>query len=167
MNFEIRPAEISDYPEIGRIAVASYRQAGILPEGVDYESTLRDAASRARDTELLVAIDTHKGVLGSVAMCLPGSALAEIAVGDGELEFRMLSVDPAAQGRGVGEALVRACVARAREVGCRAVVLSTKQFSEVTAAQRLYQRLGFVRLPERDWSPVPDVRLIAMICALE
>jgi hypothetical protein len=29
------------------------------------------------------------------------------------------------------------------------------------AAQRLYRAAGFVRLPERDWSPVPAVTLLA------
>ena len=27
----------------------------------------------------------------------------------------------------------------------------------MTAAHRLYERLGFVRAPERDWSPVRDL----------
>ena len=65
----------------------------------------------------------------------------------------MLAVDPAAQGRGVGEALVRACVARAREVGAGAIVICARDFT--VAAHRLYERLGFVRTPERDWSPLP------------
>jgi ribosomal protein S18 acetylase RimI-like enzyme len=30
----------------------------------------------------------------------------------------------------------------------------------MTAAQRLYERLGFTRLPERDWSPVPGIDLL-------
>jgi hypothetical protein len=30
----------------------------------------------------------------------------------------------------------------------------------MTAAHRLYERLGFHRLPERDWSPVPGVDLL-------
>jgi ribosomal protein S18 acetylase RimI-like enzyme len=29
------------------------------------------------------------------------------------------------------------------------------------AAHRLYERLGFTRVPERDWSPVPGVQLVA------
>jgi len=29
------------------------------------------------------------------------------------------------------------------------------------AAHRLYRRLGFVRVPERDWEPVPGVVLWA------
>jgi hypothetical protein len=29
----------------------------------------------------------------------------------------------------------------------------------MTAAHRLYERLGFTRLPDRDWTPVPGVDL--------
>ena len=31
----------------------------------------------------------------------------------------------------------------------------------MTVAHRVYERLGFVRAPERDWEPVPGVHLIA------
>ena len=70
----------------------------------------------------------------------------------------MLVVDPAAQGHGIGELLVRTCLERARTAGKRRMVLSTDR--RMTAAQRLYERLGFVRLPERDWQPVPGIDLL-------
>ena len=50
-------------------------------------------------------------------------------------------VDAAARGRGVGEALTNAAVARARAEGCRTVDLTSRPSRE--AANRLYQRLGF------------------------
>ncbi len=31
----------------------------------------------------------------------------------------------------------------------------------MAAAHRLYERLGFTRVPERDWKPREDVQLIA------
>ena len=71
----------------------------------------------------------------------------------------MLAVAPATRGRGVGEALVRICLDRFRDDGCRGVVIST--LAEMAAAHRLYERLGFVRDPERDWSPLDGVDLIA------
>jgi ribosomal protein S18 acetylase RimI-like enzyme len=49
--------------------------------------------------------------------------------------------DEAARGQGVGEALTRAMVERARELGCTTVDLTSRPSRE--AANRLYQRLGF------------------------
>jgi ribosomal protein S18 acetylase RimI-like enzyme len=70
----------------------------------------------------------------------------------------MLVVDPEAQGRGVGELLVRTCLERARAAGKRRMVLSTAE--GMTAAHRLYERLGFKRAPERDWTPLPGITLL-------
>jgi ribosomal protein S18 acetylase RimI-like enzyme len=71
----------------------------------------------------------------------------------------MLAVAPQAQGQGVGAALVELCINRFREVGAPGIVLST--LPAMHSAHRLYERHGFVRVPERDWSPVPRVDLVA------
>ena len=154
----VREATAADLDEVGRIAVDAYRVDGQLQDESGYEVALRDAAGRARDSEVLVAVDGDT-VVGAVAVCLPGSRLAEISRAD-ELEFRMLSVDPAHQGRGIGRALVAACLDRARDRGCRAVVISTRS-DGAERARRMYRALGFTRLPERDWTPVPGIDLIA------
>jgi ribosomal protein S18 acetylase RimI-like enzyme len=52
-------------------------------------------------------------------------------------------VDDAARGHGVGEALVRAALERARSLGARSVDLTSRPSRE--AANRLYERTGFVR----------------------
>ncbi len=52
-------------------------------------------------------------------------------------------VDEAVRGRGVGEALSQEAVRRAVELGARTVELTSRPSRE--AANRLYQRLGFVR----------------------
>ena len=39
-------------------------------------------------------------------------------------------------------------------------MISARDF--VQAPLRLYARLGFVRIPERDWSPLPGVQLLAL-----
>ncbi len=76
-----------------------------------------------------------------------------------EAEFRTLAVAGAGRGQGAGEALVRACIARARAIeGCGLLVISTQP--TMAAARRLYERLGFVRMPERDWMPVPHITLL-------
>ena len=35
------------------------------------------------------------------------------------------------------------------------------------AAHRIYERVGFERAPERDWSPVPGVELLAFAIPFE
>jgi ribosomal protein S18 acetylase RimI-like enzyme len=52
-------------------------------------------------------------------------------------------VDDAARGHGVGEALNRAALDEARRRGAKAVSLTSRPSRE--AANRLYQRLGFVQ----------------------
>ena len=69
------------------------------------------------------------------------------------------TVAPGAQRRGVGSALMDLVLRRAYEDGARGIVLSS--LAEMSAAHRIYQRKGFERVPDRDWSPVPDVHLIA------
>jgi ribosomal protein S18 acetylase RimI-like enzyme len=155
----VRPARPAEYATIGELTVASYRADGQLTGGITYERQLRDVTSRARDNEVLVAVDDSGTVLGAVTFVLPDSDLAELSV-PGEAEFRMLAVAPTAQRRGVGEALVRACLDRAQAHECRAVVISTRDVSK--PAHRLYERLGFVRVPELDWSPMPGVQLLGM-----
>lgn len=156
----VRPARPADHPALAELTVAAYRADGQSRPGFAYESVLADVDSRAAAGELLVAEAEETGrVVGGVLFVLPGSEYAEISR-PGEAEFRMLAVHPDAQRRGVGEALVRACLARAVEHGCHAVVICTRDFAQ--PAQRLYQRLGFVRLPERDWSPLPGVNLLAL-----
>ncbi|WP_067437121.1 GNAT family N-acetyltransferase [Nocardioides jensenii] len=152
----LRRATPADLPTIGEITVTAYADFTLGPED-PYVARLRDAAARHAEAELWVAED-DRTLLGSVTWCPAGSVWREISEPD-EGEFRMLSVAPEARGRGVGEALARHCVDLSRAAGDRAMVLSS--LAEMANAHRLYARLGFTRLPERDWSPMPGVELIA------
>ncbi|HEY7723303.1 MAG TPA: GNAT family N-acetyltransferase [Pedococcus sp.] len=157
-GFTIRRATPGDHAAVGAITLRSYVDDGHLPPGVDYADELADASGRDRHAELWVAVAPSGTVLGSVTFAAPGTPYAEVADPD-EGEFRMLAVAHAARGRGVGEALVRRCVDRARELGLAGVAMSTQP--SMASAHRVYERLGFSRAPERDWQPVPGVDLIA------
>ena len=158
MDFLIRPALDSELDAAGDLTAETFITDGHTPRGSTYEPRLRDGHDRAANAELLVAVDPGTGaLLGSVTYAPPGSPYADLAEGQ-EGEFRMLAVTPAARGRGVGEALVRACLDRSRELGLPRVVMSTQQ--DMVRAHRIYERMGFVRTPERDWSPVPGVDLM-------
>lgn len=159
MGFTIRPAVPDDFEAVGQITVRAYLGGGHLTEGSTYVQTLADAGRRAAGAELWVAVDDAQGrVLGTVTFAAPGTAFHEIAEA-GEADVRMLAVDPNAQGQGVGAALMVRCVERARELGLTAIALSTQP--SMRAAHRVYERLGFERVPERDWQPMPGIELLA------
>ena len=157
---EIRAAEPEEYEEVARLTVAAYRPF-LSPTGT-YERVLRDVAGRAAHAQVLVARDAG-ATLGTVTFVAEGGRYGEIAR-DGEAEFRMLAVDPAAQGRGIGAALTRHVLDESRRLGKRGVVCSTQR--TMTAAHRVYERAGMTRAPERDWSPAPGVVLLAFAVTL-
>ena len=154
----IRRAEPAELVAVGEMTVAAYVADDHLTATDDYADELRAAAERDTGAELLVAVDAAGALLGTVTFALAGTPWAEVSR-PGEAEFRMLAVAVGARGRGVGTALARWCVDRARAHGCTAVAIST--MSTMDSAHRIYERLGFVRAPERDWRPRPDVLLIA------
>jgi len=133
--------------------VRAYRHLGSVSES--YAAKLRDVESRAQTAHVLTAVN-RDGLLGCVTVILDDSPWREIS-GPDEGEFRMLAVDPGAQGRGVGQALVQASVDVICAAGRQRVVISSA--TDMTSAHRLYERLGFTRSPARDWRPVADVQL--------
>jgi ribosomal protein S18 acetylase RimI-like enzyme len=158
MDVMVREARENELDEIGALTAEVYGDGLVGPA---YLEVLRDARSRweAPATTIFVALDDGtEGLLGTVVHAASGSPWQDLAA-DGEDEVRMLGVLAAARERGVGEALVRACAARAKAAGRERLVLSTTP--EMLAAQRLYRRLGFVHVPHRDWTPRPGLELIA------
>ncbi|MFD7614689.1 GNAT family N-acetyltransferase [Streptomyces sp. NPDC059828] len=154
MDVIIRQVEPQEYDALGELTAQTYLGDGLLAFGEQdpYLPVLRDTAARAAQAEVLVAVDGSGRLLGGVAFTAGAKPYANIA-GDDEAEFRMLVVATEARKRGIGEALVIACVERARGIeGCRRLVLSTDQ--QMRAAHRIYERLGFVRTPARDWVPI-------------
>ncbi|MFH8799985.1 GNAT family N-acetyltransferase [Streptomyces sp. NPDC017936] len=156
MDLRIREAEPTEYAALGDLTARAYLDDGLLDfgGGDPYLPVLKDVAGRAAAAEVLVAV-RDGALLGGVTLVPDGGPVADIA-GPGEAEVRALAVARESRGQGVGEALVRACVDRARAAeGRTAVVLSSRR--SMHAAHRLYERLGFVRTPERDWNPVPHL----------
>lgn len=162
-DFVVRGARAEEYAAIGALTVAGYDADGYLvrPDGsydTGYARWLADAATRARDDDLLVAV-LDDDLVGTVTWCPYGSRSAQLATAAHQGELRTLSIDPAVRGRGIGRALVEACLERAREAGLTEVVLCS--LVEMLPAHRLYTALGFARRPELDWSPEPGVHLWA------
>ena len=149
---------------LGEIVVRAYEAVGALEGDDDYVPELRDVARRVREAVVFAALDAADGTPLGCVTYVPGpdNTWAE-HLRAGEASIRMLAVDPAAQGRGVGSALVAACLDRARADGRRAVFLHS--LPVMTDAQRIYERCGFRRVPERDWV-FPDFLLMGFVLEL-
>jgi ribosomal protein S18 acetylase RimI-like enzyme len=151
----VEPARPEDYDRIAELTVGVYVGDGLVTDA--YTAELVDVPGRASRSELLVVRDAEARIVGSVALVLTGD-FGQVTISDEESAFRMLAVESRVRGQGIGERLVTTCLDRARAAGKRRMVLSTAP--RMTAAHRLYERMGFRRLPERDWSPIPGVELL-------
>jgi ribosomal-protein-alanine N-acetyltransferase len=99
------------------------------------EATLRGLLRRS-DADLFVAEDNHEVVGYTVFWCV---------LDQGELGN--VSVAPGWRRRGIGEGLVRAVLASARDRGVREIFLEVRVSN--TGAQKLYERFGFLEIGRR------------------
>jgi len=145
----IRPARNSELDEIAGLfapALAPYR-GGVQDWILDaYLAELVDVRPRFEEAEVLVA--EHDGrIVGTIAFYPDVRLEGWSNLPAGWAGFRALAV-AARRRTGIGQALVRRCIQRTREIGAETLGIHT--ISLLTDAVRLYQRLGFVRCPEFD-----------------
>ena len=157
LTVTFRRAVPVDFPEVRRITRDAYLRAGHFAADHPYMSVLEDVEHRAEHAQVWVAESAGK-VVAAVTLTFAGQPYSEIAQ-DGELEFRMLAVDPGHQGPGVGRAVVRAVMEHTQQLpDIKAISITSATFME--RAHCLYRSLGFRRAPERDWYvPGEDVLL--------
>jgi ribosomal protein S18 acetylase RimI-like enzyme len=148
----IREATPDDYASIGDLTITAYAPVHPAEHDAEYLAEMRDVAAWTVSCTVYVAADAMTGEIVGAVRYVPGpeagSRFSEKEE-DGEAGFRMLAVAPHVQGRGIGRALVEACIARARADGRRRLVLLT--LPSMTRARALYESLGFQRAPDRDW----------------
>ena len=140
----IREALEGDAEAVATLWTEAYAEAG--PEGRRDPYSLQEYFAVAAEAEVTVA-EADGEVLAVVALFAPGAPGRSIA-GAGEAELARLAVASAARRRGIGRELVEACAVRAWELGAEAVALWSRPYQ--TAAHRLYESLGYRRVPERD-----------------
>jgi GNAT superfamily N-acetyltransferase len=153
----IREAMEKELPYIREQRVNAYvEHAEKIPEG--HWLALKQAVLSEGDTlpgvERIVAEIDGK-IAGSVVL-FP----AKIDAYEGNVdvldypEIRMLAVSPEMRGKGVASALVAECIQRAKAKGYQAIGLHTGEFMET--AMKLYETMGFERLPQYDFEPAND-----------
>ena len=144
---------IRDYIETDRagvnaVALAAFAQyAGDYDDWPTFSAGIARMADLAADGDLFVA-ERGGGIAGAIVHVGPGRPRSAIYPDDWSV-IRMLVVDPAARGAGIGRALVAATLERARRTDAPAVGLHTSPI--MATALRLYTSIGFVR--EHDLPP--------------
>ncbi len=147
-----------DLDAFGRIVVGSYLALPGTSLSEEYVAELADVATRVREGRVIGAF--LDGVpAGCVTFVEDASSPFAESLLPGESSFRMLAVDESAQGRGVGEALAGRCLDEAVRAGSSAVFILSATWMH--AAHRLYERLGFEFVPDRDWF-YPGIHLLAL-----
>jgi ribosomal protein S18 acetylase RimI-like enzyme/ubiquinone/menaquinone biosynthesis C-methylase UbiE len=148
----IRDYREADAADVNRLAVAAFEQ--FRPHYVDWNAMAAGVgrmSALAASGEILIAED-RGAIAGAVAYIPPHRPKAEYFDAAWPI-IRMLVVDPAARGRGIGRALTDACIARARRDGAAAIALHTSAI--MTVALAMYRRLGFE--PVREAPPIHGV----------
>jgi ribosomal protein S18 acetylase RimI-like enzyme len=158
MAIEVRRVRPNEYEEAGEVTVRAYREFGPQNTGDpdlrerdehswdDYFGRLRDVEGRDKVAVVLIAIE-HGKILGTATLELDGRIDTEQGeLEPGQVHLRMLGVDPAARGRGVGKLLMEASLEESRSAGKKVFTLNTTE--RMTAAQNMYEALGFERDPD-------------------
>lgn len=136
MGATVRPVRAEDVGAVVALVRETLAEFGIT-FGVGAET----------DAQLLHLPGSYAALRGAFFVAELDGALVGTAgvvpVEPGVFELRKMYLAPAARGRGVGQALLDACLVAVRERGGRRVVLDTTE--QMTAAIRFYERNGFVR----------------------
>jgi ribosomal protein S18 acetylase RimI-like enzyme len=150
MEIRIRPARPPEFGDAGRVTALAYREF-VLPgerAWAEYLEHIADVAGRAQRALVLVAVDGDERILGTATLELETRIDEDDApLGAEEAHVRMLGVAPESRGRGVARALMEACASEARARGKTLLTLHTT--TRMTAAQRMYESMGFVRGNDR------------------
>ena len=154
----VRTMRASERDAVRDLTLAAYEEfAAIMPAQLwtGYRRNLLATLDTPGPADRIVA-ERQGLIVGSVLLFPPAANAYPGAAGGAEWpEVRLLAVLPSARGQGVGIALMAECVRRARQSGAAALGLHTMDV--MRAAVRIYERMGFARTPDLDFSPAPGV----------
>lgn len=130
----------TDAEAINRIALAAFRQyRHDYDDWPAFSRLIGDMAALADSGELIVARRNGR-IAGAVAYAGPGKKKPAFFPTEWPV-LRMLVVDPAFRGMGIGRILSEACIGRAVRDGAPLIALHTSPIMKV--ALPMYERMGF------------------------
>jgi GNAT superfamily N-acetyltransferase len=157
-KLSIRDGNADELARLGQLLVNVYAALPGFPKPDEQPGYYDMLAHIARFNEkpgarVLVALSESNELVGGVVyfsdMAQYGSGGTATAVKNAS-GIRLLGVDPEYRGKGAGKALTLACIELARQNGHAEVVLHTTKAMQ--SAWVMYERLGFVRSEELDFS---------------
>jgi predicted N-acetyltransferase YhbS len=168
-DVHIRDARPSDRSAIEAVTLSAYQEYAMLMSAhwEGYRQNIVATLAAVEPAAQIVA-EREGEIVGAVLLYPRGAVIAAPGGGAFTLtapEVRLLAVAPAARGRAVGAVLMNECVRRARQSGATAVTLHTTDVMQ--AAIRIYERMGFLRAPELDFSPAPGATVQGYRLSLE
>lgn len=123
-----------------------------------YLQDIMDVRGRLDTSELIVA-ELDGKLAGAVTFFSNASRSTGEGWPEGWAGVRLLAVHPAYRRQGIGRALMEECLRRCRARGIATVGLHTTAVMDT--ARRMYEKMGFVRVPEFDFHPRPGVVVMA------
>ncbi|MWV27080.1 GNAT family N-acetyltransferase [Aurantiacibacter rhizosphaerae] len=151
----LRPASLADAENLARLGRESfchafehlYRQEDLAPF-LDEVYSPRAVAAEIADpaiTHCLAQDDAAGSLTGFIKVRQP-SPYSEYSDANRPLCLSQLYTDPHRTGEGIGAALMKWCLAHAKDKACDAIQLSV--YSDNPGAQRFYQRYGFGKIAD-------------------
>lgn len=157
IELQIRNAESPDFDEVGKLLVEVYSQLKGFPNQLEQPAYYKllakvgDLADRP-GAEIILAVSGDSKIVGAVVffseMEYYGSGGTAVKATNAA-GFRLLAVQSAARGRGIGKMLTMECINRAREGGKQQLIIHTTKAMQT--AWKMYENLGFKRSPDLDF----------------
>ncbi|MAP53854.1 GNAT family N-acetyltransferase [Altibacter sp.] len=133
----IRPIEKKDNPHVASLIRNVLEDFGVPKVGTAYADKALDAMFETyQDQKKAYFVVEENGKL------IGGAGVAPLENHEGNVcELQKMYFFPEARGRGVGDAMIKLCLTKARTFGFEQCYLETMPY--MTAAQKLYERVGF------------------------